>query len=178
MEAIHFSKIPLAILFYNPNIYPRSEYDLRKKDVMAFAAKLDIPFIDLDYDNELWGQKTRGLEMEPERGRRCELCFNIRLRKTAEYAFQNGFKIFATSLGISRWKNLAQVNTCGLSVAALYPGLTFWNYNWRKQGGSNRKDKIAKRENFYRQNYCGCYFSLEQTVINSQSRLKMNGVKI
>ena len=164
MEAIHYSGIPLTVLFYNPNVYPESEYQLRKADAARFAAKLGIPFVDLDYDQDIWVQQTKGYEQEPERGKRCEICFAMRLERTARYAVKNNFKIFATSLGISRWKDIQQVHRCGAAAAARYPGLMFWDHNWRKQGGTQRKEHITQRENFYRQNYCGCYFSLDRSI--------------
>ncbi|HQP11550.1 MAG TPA: epoxyqueuosine reductase QueH [Candidatus Omnitrophota bacterium] len=164
IEAIVFSGIPLTVLFYNPNIYPESEYQLRKKETARFALKMGIPFVDLDYDQDVWAREIQGLEQERERGKRCEVCFSIRLKRTAQYAAENGFKIFTTSLGISRWKDIQQVYQCGLAAAVRYPGLVFWDYNWRKQGGSERKEQIAKRENFYRQDYCGCYFSMESSL--------------
>ncbi|HOY10775.1 MAG TPA: epoxyqueuosine reductase QueH [Candidatus Omnitrophota bacterium] len=170
IEAITFSGIPLTVLFYNPNIYPENEYQLRKQENSRFAVKMGIPFIDLDYDQEAWMKETRGLEQEPERGRRCEACFSMRLERTARYAVENGFKIFTTSLGISRWKDIQQVYQCGWMAAARYPGLIFWDYNWRKQGGSERKEQIAKRENFYRQNYCGCCFSMESSSAKHNQR--------
>ena len=170
MEAIHYSRIPLTVLFYNPNIYPESEYRLRKEDATRFASKLGIPFVDLDYDQDAWAKQTKGFEQEPERGKRCEICFLMRLGRTAQYAVENNFKIFATSLGISRWKDIHQVHKCGAAAATRYPGLVFWDYNWRKQGGAERKERIAKRENFYRQNYCGCYFSLDRSITRPHPR--------
>ncbi len=181
IEAISFSKIPLTVLFYNPNIYPESEYQLRKQETARFSLKMGIPFVDLDYDQDAWAREIQGqgLEQEPERGKRCEVCFSMRLKRTAQYAVENGFKIFTTSLGISRWKDIQQVYQCGLTAAARYPGLVFWDYNWRKQGGSERKEQITKRENFYRQNYCGCYFSIESSLVKhnqSANHAKLNPV--
>ncbi|HOY09601.1 MAG TPA: epoxyqueuosine reductase QueH [Candidatus Omnitrophota bacterium] len=164
MEAIAFSGIPLTVLFYNPNIYPESEYQLRKQEAARFAVKMSIPFVDLDYDPDAWTKKTHGLEQEQERGKRCDICFSMRLERTAQYAVENNFRIFATSLGISRWKDIQQVYKCGATAASRYPGLIFWDYNWRKQGGAERKEQITKRENFYRQNYCGCSFSMKMTL--------------
>jgi len=87
----------------------------------------------------------------------------MRFVKTAEYAAQNGFKVFTSSLGISRWKNMHQINDCGTKAATLYPGTKYWTYNWRKEGGGARMYDIAKREEFYKQEYCGCIYSLRDT---------------
>ena len=149
----------LTVLFYNPNIYPEAECSRRKEEVTRFARKKSIPCVDLDYDPEAWRQMIRGLENEPERGKRCAQCFLLRLAKTADYAARHNFKVFATSLGISRWKDLTQVNTAGQQAATRHPGLTFADVNWRANDGFNKSIALARRENFYRQNYCGCEFS-------------------
>jgi predicted adenine nucleotide alpha hydrolase (AANH) superfamily ATPase len=152
----------LTLFFYNPNIHPVDEYEIRKLEVIRFADKLAIPFIDADYDATRWFELTKGLENEPERGKRCSLCFDMRLEKTAEYAHQNGFKVFSTSLGISRWKDFDQVTRAGTQAASRYKGLNYWAYNWRKKGGSQRMVEIIKDENFYKQFYCGCLYSLQR----------------
>ena len=154
------SKLEVTIFFYNPNIHPKKEYEIRKNEIKRHAEKLKIPFIDADYDAEQWFCKTEGLEDEPERGKRCSECFDVRLKKTAFYAYNNGFKLFATSLSISRWKDMSQVNTSGLKTAQNYEGLVYWDYNWRKDSRGNRMYEIAKTENFYKQEYCGCIYSL------------------
>lgn len=160
IEAIHATGIDFSILFYNPNIHPRAEYDLRKNENARFAAKLNIPFLDADYDPESWLQRVKGLEQEPERGKRCTTCFDMRLERTALYAHENGFPLFTSCLGISRWKNMEQVNERAHLAASRYQDLTYWDYNWRKNGGSTRMIEITKRENFYQQEYCGCVYSL------------------
>jgi epoxyqueuosine reductase len=163
MEAMAAAGLELTVLFYNPNIHPRREYELRKQENIRFAEKLGIPFVDADYDTDNWFARTRGLEWEPERGARCTACFDMRFERTALYAHEHGFSVFTSSLGISRWKNLEQINGCGTRAAGRYPGLTYWTYNWRKQGGANRMLEISKREQFYQQEYCGCVYSLRDT---------------
>jgi predicted adenine nucleotide alpha hydrolase (AANH) superfamily ATPase len=91
------------------------------------------------------------------------MCFDMRFERTALYAHENGFPVITSCLGISRWKNMAQINGCGERAAAKYPGLTYWTFNWRKQGGAARMVEISKRENFYMQEYCGCVYSLRDT---------------
>lgn len=153
------SNIKFSILFYNPNIDTEKEYLKRKNEVVKFANKLSVNFFDLDYNNSEWIKRVTGLEKEPERGKRCTACFSLRLEMTALFAKKNKFDVFTTSLGISRWKDFKQVCLCGYAAAEKYPGLIFWDYNWRKGGGSERMEKISKQENFYRQTYCGCVYS-------------------
>jgi len=163
MEALIASDIDFTIYFYNPNIHPRKEYDLRKDENIKFAEKHNIPFVDADYDVDDWFARAKGMEHEPERGIRCTMCFDMRFERTALYAYENGFPIITSSLGISRWKNFEQINDCGIRAADHYPGITYWTYNWRKKGGSSRMLEISKREHFYMQEYCGCAYSLRDT---------------
>jgi hypothetical protein len=163
MESMLASNIELAVFFYNPNIDPYSEYERRKRENIRFAAKLGIPFIDADEDRDAWLKRTSGMENEPECGQRCTVCFDMRLDRAARYAHEHGFHVLATSLGISRRKNIQQVNACGQRAAARYPGLIFWDHNWRKGGGDALMIEIAAREKFYRQEYCGCIYSLRET---------------
>lgn len=163
MEALLASGINYTIFFYNPNIHPRKEYELRKDENLRFAEKHNIPFIDADYDRDEWFKRAKGMEWEPERGIRCTMCFDMRFERTALYAHEHGFNVFCSSLGISRWKNLEQINDCGERAAGHYPDLTYWTFNWRKNGGSQRMLQISKDEKFYMQEYCGCVFSLRDT---------------
>jgi len=163
MEALLASGIDYTIFFYNPNIHPREEYELRKEENVRFAAKHNIPFIDADYDKDNWFARAKGMEHEPERGIRCTMCFDMRFERTALYAHEHGFDIITSSLGISRWKNFEQINDCGTRAATRYPNMTYWTFNWRKQGGSARMLEISKKENFYMQEYCGCVYSLRDT---------------
>ncbi len=177
MEAMLASDIDFTIFFYNPNIHPQKEYDLRKEENIRFAEKHGVPFIDADYDTDNWFARARGLENEPERGARCTACFDMRFERTALYAHEHGFKVITSSLGISRWKDMAQINGCGIRAAARYPDMIYWDYNWRKKGGSARMIEISKRENFYQQEYCGCVYSLRDTNrhrrANGRDRIKL-----
>ncbi len=164
MEQMIANGINLTIFFYNPNIHPKKEYEIRKNENIRYAEKMGIPFIDGDYDVQDWFARAKGMEYEPERGARCTMCFDRRFDVTAEYAKANGFKVFTSSLGISRWKNMDQINDCGLrSAEKVGGGVEYWTYNWRKEGGGARMYEIAKREEFYAQQYCGCIFSLRDT---------------
>ena len=163
MEAVAASEIKTTVYFYNPNIHPIQEYELRKEENKRYCQKLGFNFIDADYDKDNWFKRIKGLENEPERGERCTKCFDMRFERSALYAHENNFFLFATTLGISRWKDLDQVNNSGLRAADRYSGLNFWDFNWRKAGGSPRMIEISKREEFYQQEYCGCVYSLRDT---------------
>ena len=163
MEAVAASEIKTTVYFYNPNIHPVQEYELRKEENKRYCQKLGFNFIDADYDKDNWFKRIKGLENEPERGERCTKCFDMRFERSALYAHENNFSLFATTLGISRWKDLDQVNNSGLRAADRYSGLNFWDFNWRKAGGSPRMIEISKREEFYQQEYCGCVYSLRDT---------------
>ncbi len=180
MEQMVESNIDFSIFFYNPNIHPLKEYEIRKNENIRFAEKHNIPFIDADYDSDNWFVRAKGMENEPERGIRCTMCFDMRFERTALFAHENGFDLITSSLGISRWKNMDQINDCGERAAKKYPDMHYWTYNWRKQGGSQRMIKLSKREEFYQQEYCGCVFSLRDTnrwrLKNDRERVKL-GVK-
>jgi predicted adenine nucleotide alpha hydrolase (AANH) superfamily ATPase len=159
-----------AVFFFNPNIHPAGEYEIRKNEVIRYARQMNVPFVDADYDAPRWFDRTQGFENEPEKGRRCDLCFDLRLSRAAEHAYQNGFPILTSSLGISRWKDFDQVTAAGVravkEVRSRHRGavLKYWAYPWRKKGGSERMAEISKRENFYRQFYCGCLYSLQHAA--------------
>ncbi len=170
MEAITASGIDYTIFFYNPNIHPQREYLIRKEENLRFAEQNNVPFIDADYDSDNWFERAKGMEREPERGIRCTMCFDMRFERTALYAAENGFSVISSSLGISRWKNMQQINECGQNAAQKYPGVTYWDYNWRKGGGSARMIEISKREHFYQQEYCGCIYSLRDSNKYRQSQ--------
>ena len=177
MEALLASSIDFSIFFYNPNIHPVQEYEIRKQENILFAEKHNIPFIDADYDKDNWFTRVQGLEWEPERGKRCTACFDMRFERTALYAHEHGFPVISSSLGISRWKDMNQINESGVRAASRYPQMEYWTYNWRKNGGSARMYTIAKRENFYQQEYCGCVYSLRDTNAwrkqNTRERIKI-----
>lgn len=163
IEDMVLSGLEVTIFFYNPNIHPRKEYEMRKQENIRYAKKLGISFIDADYDVQNWFVRAKGLESEPERGVRCTMCFDMRFQRTALYAYENGFKVFTSSLGISRWKNMEQINNSGVLAASHYEDVTYWTYNWRKNSGGARMYEISKQEEFYKQEYCGCIFSLRDT---------------
>ena len=152
-----------VIYYYNPNIYPQEEYEIRKNESKRHAESLGITWIDDDYSHQTWLDAVCGLEQEPERGKRCEACFYHRMLATAKKAKEMGIPYFATTLASSRWKNLEQINAAG-SAAALKYDVTFWAQNWRKDGLQERRNALLKEYGFYNQRYCGCEFSNSQTA--------------
>ena len=177
MKRLLDSDINYTVYFYNPNIHPYEEYMLRKEENMAFAKKYKIPFVDDDYNPRTWFEITKGMEHEPERGKRCSTCFDMRFIKTSEYAYNNGFDIISSTLGISRWKDMNQINNSGKYAASKFKGLSYWDFNWRKENGSHRMIEVSKDEGFYMQEYCGCVYSLRDTnkwrTINLKPKIKI-----
>ena len=148
-----------VLFFYNPNIFPKAEYELRKKELKRYADVHGIEVIDGDYNHDDWLQQVAGLEHEPERGERCQQCFKMRMLVTAQLAFERGISTFATSLASSRWKSLEQIAQAGHWAAAQFTGVEFFEKNWRKNGLSERRIELLNQNAFYNQKYCGCEFS-------------------
>lgn len=151
-----------TIYYFNPNIYPLEEYNIRKEESKRHAESLGLDWIDGDYDHEAWRRGVVGLEHEPERGRRCSQCFYIRLLAAARMTSQLGLRYFTTTLASSRWKSIEQVSEAGLRAQAEVPGTVFWAQNWRKGGLQDRRNALLKEYNFYNQLYCGCEFSMRK----------------
>ena len=147
------------IFYYNPNIFPLEEYEIRKNESKRHAESLGIRWIDGDYDHEAWLGGICGLEGEPERGLRCQQCFTLRLTATAKVAEQLGIQYFATTLASSRWKSLEQIERAGHLAEQAVGGTTFWAQNWRKGGLQERRNQLLKEFDFYNQKYCGCEYS-------------------
>ncbi|KAL3892542.1 MAG: hypothetical protein SGPRY_015032, partial [Prymnesium sp.] len=158
----------VTIFFYNPNIHPREEYEIRKEENKRFAERMGTPFVDADYDTDEWFKRAKGMEFDPERGRRCTMCFDMRMERTAYvpsvipstpstpshascsshqdasrcslYAFENGFDCFTTTNATSRWKDQDQVNGSGFKAAAKYNFMPyFWKYDWQTDQMTERK---------------------------------------
>ena len=126
IECLLANGIRPTVFYYNPNIYPQTEYEIRKSEAIRYVQGLGLDFIDGDYDYSFWRTSMQGMEDEPERGGRCLKCFNLRLAETARYASKHGFTLLTATLASSRWKSLDQINEAGRRAAALYPGTTFW----------------------------------------------------
>lgn len=161
IECLLANDVRPTVFYYNPNIFPREEYEIRKAEAIRYVRALELDFIDADYDHTAWQASVKGLEQEPERGSRCLRCFTVRLMETARYAASHGFKLFTTTLASSRWKSLDQIAAAGRLAAQAYPGTLFWEQNWRKGGLSERRNQLLKEYNFYNQQYCGCEYSMK-----------------
>lgn len=144
-----------AVAFYNPNIRPQAEYVKRREENRRVCEKYGVSFVEFEYDNERWCALTKGLENEPERGRRCDVCFEMRLRRVMEYAGENGFDAVASVLGASRWKDLAQVNRAAQRASAA-TGIPYVEIEARKGGMQERRLQLVKDLELYNQRYCGC----------------------
>ncbi len=149
-----------TIFYFNPNIFPREEYDIRKNESKRHAESLGLTWIDGDYDHEAWQQGVKGWEDEPERGRRCQQCFTLRLTAAALKARELGLKYFTTTLASSRWKSIEQITAAGLAAQQAVPFTHFWAQNWRKGGLSDRRNELLRQYGFYNQQYCGCKYSM------------------
>lgn len=144
-----------TVVFYNPNIRPMEEYQKRRDENERVCKLYGVPFIELEYDNERWCALTKGLENEPERGKRCSVCFEMRLKRVMEYALENGFTTIGSVLGVSRWKNLAQVNEAA-QKASEKTGVPYVEIEGRKGGMQELRSALIKELNLYNQTYCGC----------------------
>lgn len=149
-----------VIFYYNPNIFPREEYEIRKLESKRHAASLGITWIDGDYNHQQWLDYVCGLECEPERGQRCEMCFTLRLTETAREAARQGIAWFTTTLASSRWKSLEQIERAGRLAEQAVPSVSFWAQNWRKGGLYERRNQLLREYDFYNQQYCGCEYSM------------------
>ena len=176
-----------VIYYFNPNIYPLEEYEIRKNESKRHAESLGIQWIDADRiasggeqpcgwkeAHNAWRQEICGMENEPERGKRCAICFYHRLLATARKAQELGIPYFATTLASSRWKNLEQINAAGEKAAKRVQTPSgrpstdrvqtdsprFWAQNWRKDGLQDRRNELLKEYAFYNQTYCGCEYSM------------------
>ncbi|MBR1778105.1 MAG: epoxyqueuosine reductase QueH [Alphaproteobacteria bacterium] len=147
-----------TVLFYNPNIQPAEEYEKRRMENERFCQERNVPFIALEYDPKNWLNAVKGLENEPERGKRCSVCFHLRLKRAMEYAQENGFETVSSVLGISRWKDMNQVNRAARQ-ASLKTGVFYDETNWRKGGLEQLRQQLVKETGMYAQDYCGCPFS-------------------
>nr|WP_314868917.1 epoxyqueuosine reductase QueH [uncultured Campylobacter sp.] len=145
--------------FYDPNIHPYGEYVLRMHDSKRVCENLGIKFIPGEYDFQGWLQGARGLENEPEKGARCEFCFDFRMQKTAELALSLGERKITTTLLMSPKKSHSQLCASLQRICERY-GLEFIAPDFRKNGGTNEQFALAKKDALYHQNYCGCIYAL------------------
>lgn len=157
----------ITILYYNPNISPKEEYLKRKEEQINLIKKLknitDINIIDCDYDNEIYEKRIKGYEDCPERGKRCNICFNLRLEKTAEIGKSKNFDYFCTTLTVSPYKDAKLINEIGKNLEKKYR--IKWLYSdFKKNDGYKKSIELSKKFNLYRQDFCGCKYSKRKNI--------------
>ena len=148
----------VTLFYFNPNIFPQEEYNQRLREARAYATKLNIPFLEGQYNHQWWLEQIKGYENEPEKGKRCIICYRLRLKKTAQQAEELKFDVFCSTLSISPHKDAEMINKIGQELSEKYK-VEYLESNWKKQGGFKKACDISKEEDFYRQKYCGCEFS-------------------
>lgn len=155
----------ITVLYYNPNIYPETEYIKRKNEqkrlIAEMQTKYPVTLLDCDFESEKFYDMAKGLENAREGGERCFKCYHLRLLKTAEEAKKNGFDYFTTTLTISPLKNAQKINKIGCDLAEEY-GVNWLPSDFKKKEGYKRSIELSKEYNLYRQNYCGCVYSQNQ----------------
>lgn len=152
----------ITILYYNPNIFPYEEYIKRKEEQIRLISEIEsknkLDIIDCEYDNEKYTNLIKGLETEPERGSRCNICYEMRMEKTAEIAKNKKYDYFCTTLSVSPYKNSTLINQIGEKLEKKYN--IKWLYSdFKKKDGYKKSIELSKKYNLYRQNYCGCIYS-------------------
>lgn len=155
----------MVLYFYNPNITDAAEYEKRKAELMRLVREGEYPggieIVDEDFDSSLFFQMTRGLEKEPECGRRCFVCYEMRLRKTAEMAVGKGADYFCTTLSISPHKRADKLMEIGERLGNEY-GIAYLPSDFKKKNGYKRSIELSGEYGLYRQNYCGCVYSRQE----------------
>ncbi|MFC1697699.1 epoxyqueuosine reductase QueH [Nanoarchaeota archaeon] len=148
----------VILFFYNPNIHPEEEYQKRLENAKIIAKELNLKLIEGPYDQENWHKQTIELKNEPEGGKRCEICFKIRLEKTAETAKENQIQNFTTTLSVSPYKDFKIIEKVGKEIED-ETNVKFINLNFKKQNGYRKSLELSKKHDLYRQHYCGCIYS-------------------
>ena len=152
----------VTYFFYNQNIYPKEEYDRRLDELLRYCKDKNIPIIIEDADFATWNAAVVGFENEPERGKRCRICYGIRLAKTAQKAKELGFDCFTTTLSISPHKSYEMIKEISEKLS-MEVGIEYTDVNLKKKDGYKKSVALSQKYGFYRQDYCGCKFSKEKT---------------
>lgn len=148
----------VIVYFYNPNIHPEEEYQKRLEAQHTLCKHFDCKLVEGEYNPDEYYSFVKGFENEPERGLRCDKCFELRLQKTAEYAKSIGVDTFTTSIVISPHKNFSKISQIGEKIAKDM-GINYLAIDFKKKDGFLKTNRISKELNLYRQNYCGCSFA-------------------
>lgn len=149
----------VTVYFYNPNIYPEAEYQKRLEAERTLCRHFEVELIEGEYDTESFYTCAKGLENEPEKGKRCIECFKLRLEKTAKLCKEKGIENFTTSIVISPHKNFALLSSLGKEIAEKY-SLKCPDIDFKKKDGFLKTNQISKSLSLYRQKYCGCKYAL------------------
>lgn len=153
----------ITVFYYNPNIYPKEEYEKRVREQERFIAKLPVnnpvSFFAGEYDTDRFYQTVKGLEKMPEGGERCRQCYKLRLSETAKFAACRGADYFTTTLSISPHKNAQAINEIGVTIGTEY-GMSWLFSDFKKKDGFKRSTELSNQYGMYRQDYCGCIFSM------------------
>jgi predicted adenine nucleotide alpha hydrolase (AANH) superfamily ATPase len=144
--------------FYNPNIHPEEEYQLRLAEVRKVASHLSFELIEGEYQPDFWFNLTEKFKSEPEKGRRCHICYAWRLDRTAGKARELGLPAFTTVMSVSPQKSSAVLNKIGKMIARKYR-IEYLEFDFKKKDGFNKSVQLSKHFGLYRQNYCGCLYS-------------------
>ncbi len=148
----------ITVYYYNPNMDSGEEFSLRASEQQRLCQSLGVNCVIEEYNPDEFFSLVKGLEGAPEGGARCERCFALRLNKTAEYAKNNAFDYFTTTLTVSPLKNAKILNEVGKTAQEKF-GVKFLPSDFKKKGGYQRSIELSKEYSLYRQNYCGCIFS-------------------
>jgi len=148
----------VTLFFYNPNIQPESEYKLRLEEIKRFAEENNLNLITGNYELNKWSDYIKGLENEPERGKRCDQCFKLRIETSFKKAEEQSIPYLTTTLTVSPHKKANTINRIGQELSESY-NVKFLAENFKKSEGFKKTNLMGKKYNFYRQNYCGCLFS-------------------
>lgn len=163
----------ITVLYYNPNIFPREEYMYRMEEqrrfIEQFPAKHPISLMETDYTPDDFYEIARGLEKEPEGGERCTRCYRLRLEYTAKIAKELGADYFTTTLSISPLKDAKRLNSIGEELAEIY-GVPYLLSDFKKRNGYKRSVELSKEYEMYRQNFCGCVYSMEEMKMRELKR--------
>jgi predicted adenine nucleotide alpha hydrolase (AANH) superfamily ATPase len=151
--------------FYNPNIHPRREYQFRQRELERIARIHNWDIIYGNYEMKEWFSLVRGLEKEPERGRRCSICFYMRLKKTFQLAQEREFDVVASTLSISPHKVTAQINREGLNLSREF-GIPFLPENFKGNNGYPQARRMSREQGIQHQNYCGCVYSRVERILH------------
>lgn len=154
----------VTVYFDNSNIWPEAEFIKRAKEAENFFLSEGVDFILAERDHDSWQKIIAGWEQEPERGKRCKLCYHQRLEATAKFASEKGFDCFAVSLGISPHKDQKTINNLGRALARKYNS-RFVAEDWRADGGYQKAVDFSKKQGFYRQKYCGCEYGIKNGIL-------------